>query len=82
VLDRIPAQGRVSIERDTFPALARDGVLYAMTDQAYWLDTGHSAGLPASERGHLERSTGMHEFTEIIDCSWRHPSATVDVTRR
>jgi mannose-1-phosphate guanylyltransferase len=80
VLDRIPAQGRVSIERDTFPALARDGVLYAMTDQAYWLDTGTPQAYLQANVDILNGRQGMHEFTEIIDCSWRHPSATVDVT--
>jgi NDP-sugar pyrophosphorylase family protein len=41
VLDRIPDGRRVSIERETFPALVSDGTLYAMNDGgAYWIDTG------------------------------------------
>jgi len=40
VLDRIPEGGRVSIERETFPAMVRDGGLYARSDDGYWLDTG------------------------------------------
>ncbi len=40
VLDRINARGRVSVERDTFPALASEGTLFAMPDDAYWIDTG------------------------------------------
>jgi mannose-1-phosphate guanylyltransferase len=40
VLDRIPAGRRVSIERETFPALVGDGTLYAEGSDAYWLDTG------------------------------------------
>ena len=39
-LDRIAASGRVSVERETFPALAAAGTLFAMADHAYWLDTG------------------------------------------
>ncbi|HEY1762604.1 MAG TPA: NDP-sugar synthase, partial [Acidimicrobiales bacterium] len=39
-LDRIAREGRVSIERETFPALAAAGTLFAMADHAYWLDTG------------------------------------------
>jgi mannose-1-phosphate guanylyltransferase len=39
-LDRVPLGERVSIERATFPAMVADGVLYAMSDDAYWLDTG------------------------------------------
>ncbi len=40
VLDRIPAGRRVSIERETFPALAEARSLYALGSDAYWLDTG------------------------------------------
>ena len=39
-LDRIALGERVSIERSTFPAMVADGVLYAMADESYWLDTG------------------------------------------
>lgn len=39
-LDRIPSGRKVSIEREVFPALVEDGVLYAMASKAYWLDTG------------------------------------------
>jgi mannose-1-phosphate guanylyltransferase len=40
VLKRIAGSGRVSIERETFPAMVRDGVLFALSDETYWLDTG------------------------------------------
>ncbi len=40
VLDLIPSGRRVSIERETFPVLAARGELFAMEDDAYWLDTG------------------------------------------
>jgi mannose-1-phosphate guanylyltransferase len=43
VLDRIPESGRVSIERETFPAMVRDGGLFARSDDRYWLDTGTPA---------------------------------------
>ena len=43
VLDRIPAGGRVSIERETFPAIVRDARLFARSDDRYWLDTGTPA---------------------------------------
>jgi mannose-1-phosphate guanylyltransferase len=80
VLARIPAEGRASVERDTFPALARDGALYAMADHAYWLDTGTPQAYLQANVDILNGRQGMHEFTEIVDCSWRHPTATVDVT--
>ena len=40
VLERIPEGGRVSIERETFPAMVRDRGLFARSDDGYWLDTG------------------------------------------
>ena len=40
VLDRIPKDRRVSVERETFPALVEAGTLYALGSDAYWLDTG------------------------------------------
>ncbi|HVC14242.1 MAG TPA: NDP-sugar synthase [Acidimicrobiales bacterium] len=42
-LDRIPGGRRVSIERETFPAMVTDGRLFALADAAYWLDTGTPA---------------------------------------
>ena len=40
VLDRIAPEVRVSIERETFPAMVAEGCLYARGSDAYWLDTG------------------------------------------
>ena len=40
VLARIPVGRRVSIERETFPALAEARALYALGSDVYWLDTG------------------------------------------
>lgn len=40
VLDRIEPGVRVSVERQTFPALAAEGTLFARSFDAYWLDTG------------------------------------------
>jgi mannose-1-phosphate guanylyltransferase len=40
VIDRIPAGRRVSVERETFPAMAAAGSLYACADNCYWIDTG------------------------------------------
>jgi mannose-1-phosphate guanylyltransferase len=42
-LERIASGGRISIERETFPAMVRDGVLFARSDDEYWLDTGTPA---------------------------------------
>lgn len=43
VLDRIPGDRRVSIERETFPALVEARTLYARPDDSYWIDTGTPA---------------------------------------
>lgn len=40
VVDRIPEGRRVSIERETFPAMVAEGTLYALADVSYWLDAG------------------------------------------
>ena len=40
VLDRIPSGRRVSIERETFPAMVVDRKLFAMHSDAYWVDAG------------------------------------------
>lgn len=45
-LSRIPADCAVSIERDTFPALVRDGAtVMGYVDAAYWLDIGTPSSL-------------------------------------
>jgi NDP-sugar pyrophosphorylase family protein len=40
VLERIPVGSRRSIEREVFPAMVAEGVVYALASDAYWLDTG------------------------------------------
>jgi len=44
VLDRIEPERRVSIERETFPAIVNDGGLWALPTDDYWID----AGVPAT----------------------------------
>jgi mannose-1-phosphate guanylyltransferase len=43
VLARIPGDRRVSIERETFPALVAEGALYALGSGARWVDAGTPA---------------------------------------
>jgi mannose-1-phosphate guanylyltransferase len=40
VIDRIPGGRKVSVERETFPALVADGTVYARDGASYWIDTG------------------------------------------
>jgi mannose-1-phosphate guanylyltransferase len=50
VLDRIAPSGRVSIERETFPAMVKSGVLFARAEDGYWLDTGTPASFLQANR--------------------------------
>ena len=58
VLGRIPEGGRVSIERETFPAMVRDGRLFARSDDRYWLDTGTPSAYLEANFDYLEQKRG------------------------
>jgi len=58
VLERIPAGRKVSIERETFPAMVRAQRLYARADEAYWLDTGTPAAYIQAHRDLVEGRRG------------------------
>jgi mannose-1-phosphate guanylyltransferase len=58
VLDRIPEGGRVSIERETFPAMVRDSGLFARSDDSYWLDTGTPAAYLEANFDYLNHKRG------------------------
>ena len=77
VLDRIPDGRKVSIERETFPAMVADGTLYALQDPCYWIDAGTPASyldvqldLLNGVRGVVE--DGVHPTASI------HPDAVVE----
>ena len=80
VLDYIAPEGRVSVERATFPALAEAGTLYAMSDDAYWLDTGTPQAYLQANVDVLHGRQRLHVFHDIVDGSWRHPSSAVDAS--
>lgn len=73
VLDRIPEGCRMSIEREVFPRLVDDGVLFGVESSAYWID----AGTPATYlQAQLDLLDGVRGAFEVgID-----PSARVDAT--
>lgn len=58
VLGRIPDAGRVSIERETFPAMVRDGRLFARSDDGYWLDTGTPSAFLQANFDYVNRRRG------------------------
>ncbi|CAB4323060.1 MAG: NTP transferase domain-containing protein [Actinobacteria bacterium] len=70
VLDRIDDGRRVSIERETFPALAAARSLYAVQSSSYWLD----AGTPASYlQAQLDIIDGLRGVVEAAI----HPGASL-----
>ena len=59
VLAHIPAGRKVSIERDTFPALVATGTVYASQSDAYWIDAGTPESFLAVQL-HLLRSSATY----------------------
>lgn len=65
VLDRIADGRKVSIEREVFPAMVADGVLYATPGNTYWIDTGTPTNYLQAQMDLLrgvrgERAAGVH----------------------
>jgi mannose-1-phosphate guanylyltransferase len=80
VLERIPSGRPVSVERETFPALASEGRLYALRSDDYWVDTGTpeaylraNTDLIAGRRG-VPPAPGAEEASPGI---WVHGAATI-----
>jgi mannose-1-phosphate guanylyltransferase len=71
VLSKIPSDRKVSIERETFPALVADGALFAMQSDAYWIDAGTPGAYLQAQLDLLDGVRG--DFEIAID-----PSARVD----
>ncbi|MDG1490145.1 MAG: NDP-sugar synthase [Actinomycetota bacterium] len=68
VLESIPTNTVVSIERETFPQLAADGELYAMSADSYWLDTGTPEQFLEANIDVL-RSSSTLETDNAMNCS-------------
>ncbi|HEV3267079.1 MAG TPA: NDP-sugar synthase [Acidimicrobiales bacterium] len=79
-LDRIAASGPVSVERVTFPALAAANTLYALSDDSYWLDTGTPQLYLQANVDVLKGRNHQHDYSGVVDGSWRSPSATIDAS--
>ena len=67
VLARIAANGRVSIERETFPAMVRDGGLYARADNRYWIDTGTPSAYLEANFDYVEGRRGLAIAPDLGD---------------
>ncbi|MCH7788876.1 MAG: NDP-sugar synthase [Acidobacteria bacterium] len=70
VLEGIPADIPVSVERETFPALARRRSLYALRSDAYWVDTGTPLTYLKAQ---LDMVDGTRDSLPPV-----HPGAVVD----
>jgi mannose-1-phosphate guanylyltransferase len=67
VLDRIAQSGRVSIERETFPAMVRDGGLFARSDDRYWLDTGTPSAFLEANFDYVDGKRGRVVAPGLLD---------------
>ena len=77
-LERIASSGRVSVERETFPSLVAAHALFAMSDHAYWLDTGTPRLYLQANVDVLKGRNHQHSFKGIVDGSWTDATASVD----
>ena len=82
VLERIDGDVPVSLERETFPRLAGAGTLFALADEAYWLDTGTPQAYLQANVDVVSGRRASPDFAGVVDGSWRHPSATIDASAR
>jgi mannose-1-phosphate guanylyltransferase len=71
VLDRIPSGRKVSIERETFPAMVDDGSLFAMQSEAYWVDAGTPATYLQAQLDLVDgvRGTALRAISSKADVS-------------
>ncbi len=74
VLNTIPSEGRVSVEREVFPALAANGTLFALPADSYWLDSGTPVSFLRGSSDLLANPS----TPGVIDGNWLHPEASVD----
>lgn len=70
VLDLIQPDRRVSVERETFPALTDSGSLFAVSTDDYWLDTGRPelyirANLDLLDGSRVHRCEAVAEGAEV-----------------
>jgi mannose-1-phosphate guanylyltransferase len=68
VIDEIPLDEVVSIERETFPALVASGrAIFGFKDQSYWLDVGTPAALFKGSRDLVDGAFLAQGGTTIAD---------------
>lgn len=82
VLARIASGRKVSVEREIFPALADAGVLYAMADHAYWLDTGTPSTFLQANIDVLNGRDTARIVQDLVGTTWCHASSRVAASAR
>jgi mannose-1-phosphate guanylyltransferase len=75
VLDGIPVGRACSVEREVFPALAEDGVLFGFPSDAYWRDIGTPASYLAA---HHDVLSGAARTESPTGEAYLGPGASVD----
>ena len=75
-IDRIEPGRRVSVEREVFPAMADEGVLYGLRSEAYWGDTGTPETYLGVQLDLLDGVRGPAR-SGVDDAAEIHPGATV-----
>ena len=83
IIDQIPANKVVSVERETFPQLLKSGAnIRGFIDNSYWLDVGTpQALLTASRDLVLGKISSPAVVNQIKDCVIS-PTATIDATAK
>jgi mannose-1-phosphate guanylyltransferase len=82
VLSRIASGRKVSVEREIFPALAADGVLFAMADHAYWLDTGTPSTFLQANIDVLNGRDSDRIVQDLVGTTWCHATSRVAQSAR
>jgi len=77
-LEAVPENGNVSIERDVFPELAAQGVLWAHQCEGAWLDVGTPEAFLRAQFWKAGLSQGADSWPpRQSSSSYRHPEAAV-----
>ena len=84
-IERIPEDRPVSIERETFPGLVDDCVLYAWCQDTYWIDTGTPATYLQAQLDLLDGRRGdpvpgVHPEAQLSGASVQRSVIGEDVT--
>jgi mannose-1-phosphate guanylyltransferase len=78
VLDLVQPDRRVSIERETFPILVREGALFAVASDADWIDAGTPAAYLEASTGWAEREGAGIAATADVDASARVARSVIE----